>query len=108
MRFMLGITQSACEPAMYSLVSDYFPTKMRSTAISVLTAGSYIGAAASSLCIMATAQYGWRGCYKLMGAFGILAGALNLLLVREPKRDAFKEYEAAESGIKTPEPEKEE
>ena len=60
MRFILGAALSACEPAMYSLVADFFPTKMISTANSILFAGSYIGAAASSLCIMLTSRFGWR------------------------------------------------
>lgn len=93
MRFFLGATLSAAEPAMYSIVADYFPTKMISTANSILFAGSYVGAAASSLCIMLTSKFGWRGAFNIMGYGGILAG-LAMLIVREPIRGIFKKYEA--------------
>ena len=86
MRFLLGFTQSVAEPAMYSLVGDYFPENKISTINGILVTGSYLGASCSSLSIMLTARFGWRNCYNIMGAFGVFFGLLGLIFVREPKR----------------------
>lgn len=86
MRFLLGAAQSAAEPAMYSMISDYFPPEKISTANSVLMAGAYLGGGTGSLSIMLIKAYGWRACFNVMGISGVVIGLLSLLLVREPER----------------------
>ena len=51
LRFLNGIAMSAVEPAIFSLVGDYFPSSMKSTAIALIIAGTFLGASGSSLCI---------------------------------------------------------
>ena len=57
MRFVLGMAASASEPAMYSIVSDYFEVgKKRATANAVIMMGSYLGAGLSGLSILLVAS----------------------------------------------------
>lgn len=86
MRFLLGATQAACEPASFSLIADYFPSNKVSTATSILTAAPYLGSGLSSLSVIMIAALGWRACFGFMGSIGVLFGALGLLFMKEPKR----------------------
>mgnify|MGYP003695031247 CR=1 FL=1 len=86
MRFLLGATQAACEPASFSLIADYFPSNKVSTATSILTAAPYLGSGLSSLSVILIAAMGWRSCFTFMGALGVGFGALGLLFMKEPKR----------------------
>ena len=51
LRFFNGITMSAIEPAIFSLIGDYFPSNLKSTAIAIIIAGTFLGTSGSSLCI---------------------------------------------------------
>jgi hypothetical protein len=42
---------SAVEPALFSLVGDYFPSSIKSTANAIIIAGTFLGTAGSSLLI---------------------------------------------------------
>lgn len=59
MRFMLGGFESACNPASYSIIADYFPPNYRSTANAIETAGSYVGGGLASFTVLLIAKYGW-------------------------------------------------
>lgn len=93
MRFLLGVTQGALEPGMYSIIPDYFPKSKTTTANSIVSASQYLGAGLSSMSIMIIATAGWRAALKAMGVFGIAIGAAGLLFMREPERDVFKKYD---------------
>jgi MFS family permease len=71
---------------MFSLINDYFPQDKITTANSILTAGPYIGAALSTLCVVIISNFGWRNCYILMGLFGVLTGLSALFFIKEPTR----------------------
>ena len=43
-RVGVGIGESSASPASYSLLSDYFPPKVRSTILAIFSSGVYIGA----------------------------------------------------------------
>ena len=89
MRFCLGAFESACNPASYSLISDYFPVSYRSTANAVETAGSYVGGGLSSLCVILISKYGWRAMYKIAGITGIIMGIFSLIVLKEPERGKY-------------------
>jgi MFS family permease len=89
MRFMLGAFESACNPASYSIIADYFPSNYRSTANAIETAGSYVGGGLASFCVILIAKYGWRAMYKIIGGGGMIMGALSILLIKEPGRGVF-------------------
>jgi MFS family permease len=93
MRFILGTFVSATEPAGYSILGDYFPKSVRTTANAVLGTGAYIGSGLASLLIMIVGTHGWRAAYATKAAFGLIVGALAFLLIREPERGLFKKIE---------------
>lgn len=93
MRFLLGVTQGALEPGMYSIIPDYFPRSKTTTANSIVSASQYLGAGLSSMSIMIIASQGWRAALKAMGAFGVAIGAAGLLFMKEPERDVFRKYD---------------
>lgn len=76
MRFLLGVFESACNPASYSIIADYFPPSYRSTANAIETSGSYIGQGLSALSILIIAKSGWRSLYKFIGILGVVSGLI--------------------------------
>ena len=86
MRFILGLFVSATEPAGYSLLGDFFPRKVRTSANSVIGIGGYMGGGLSSLLIMVISKFGWRGTHILNGGMGIAIAALGLILLKEPEK----------------------
>jgi MFS family permease len=86
MRFILGLLVSATEPIGLSLIGDYFPRKIRTTANSVFGTGGYLGSASSVLFVFITKHFGWRWTYILSGGFGIFIGIISLFFVKEPKK----------------------
>ena len=89
MRFLLGGFESACNPASYSIIADYFSPKYRSTANAIETSGSYVGGGLASIGVILIKKYGWRSMYKIIGVVGILMGASVLAFIKEPKRGVF-------------------
>lgn len=63
MRFCLGGFESACNPASYALIADYFSPKYRSTANAIETSGSYVGGGIASIGVILIKKYGWRAMY---------------------------------------------
>lgn len=55
MRFLCGIFVSATEPCAYSILGDYFPKRLRTTANSLMNTSTYLGAGIASLSVMAVA-----------------------------------------------------
>lgn len=81
---------SAVEPAIFSLIGDYFPVNLKSTAIAIIIAGTFLGTSGSSLCIQATDMLGWRKTHSFMGFFGIATSILSYFILKEPVRNSFK------------------
>ena len=100
-RVFVGVGEAALSPAAYSMLADYFPPQQRARAMSVYTAGIYIGSAAAfivgGLVIAATSQDSevvlpllgsfrpWQAAFVLVALPGLLVIAL-MLSVREPVR----------------------
>ena len=55
MRFITGMCVSATEPAAFSILGDYFPKRLRTTANSVMNTATYVGSGIASLIVLIVA-----------------------------------------------------
>ncbi|HEX6184956.1 MAG TPA: MFS transporter [Pyrinomonadaceae bacterium] len=85
-RVMVGVGEATLGPAALSLLSDYFPPRMRATVQSVFSSGIAIGGGlAFFLGGQIGAAYGWRWAFYLLGFPGLLLCGFVLSL-REARR----------------------
>jgi len=76
-------------PCSYLIIADYFHPDYRATANSLYNSGIYLGGALASLSTLIIANAGWRWAFAIIGIIGGGLGILSLVLLREPKRNAF-------------------
>lgn len=102
-RIGVGIGEASASPAAYSMISDYFPKERRATALSIYSAGLYIGGGLSlPVGGLISARWhaafpdpaaaplglsGWQAAFLAVGLPGLLI-ALWVLSLREPERGA--------------------
>jgi MFS family permease len=99
-RIGVGVGESSASPAAYSLLCDYFPQRLRATAMSVYSSGIYIGAGIgvflggwvvdgwTALYPAGDAPFGlraWQAAFFVVGLPGLLLAAWVATL-REPVR----------------------
>ena len=101
-RVGVGVGEAALSPAAYSMLSDYFPKEKLATAISVYSAGVYLGSgiavligallvgmgsgpATVTLPLVGTI-FSWQLIFFYIGLPGLLLALLVRLAVREPAR----------------------
>lgn len=89
-RMMLGFFEAFCGPPAYSLIVDYFPPEVRTTANAVYAFGIYVGNALSSMIIVMISQLGWRWAYAITGMVGIGIGFLALIIIKDPIRGRYE------------------
>lgn len=108
-RIGVGVGEATASPSAYSLISDWFPARLRATALAIYSSGLYFGGGVSLL-IGAYALEKWNSAYPGGGPFGLVGwqaafiavGLPGLLLavwvytLREPVRGAI-------DGMPTPE-----
>ena len=86
-RIGVGVGEAGGTPGANSMLSDFFPAARRPMALSVFSLGAPIGAWLGSQIAGAIAyRFGWRAMFLALGIPGVLAGALVLLSIREPRR----------------------
>ncbi len=109
-RIGVGIGEATASPSAYSLISDYFPKKMRATALAIYSSGLYLGGGVSLLIGGKIVEW-WNAAYPVDAPFGlagwqaafIIVGLPGLLLamlvftLREPLRGQAE-------GLPTPPP----
>jgi len=72
-RFLLGVGEGGGFPAATKAVSEWFPSRERSTAMGLINAGTAVGAVNAPPAIAAIIHYlGWRWVFFLCGAAGLL------------------------------------
>lgn len=102
-RMTVGIGEAGGVPPSYAIVSDYFPPGRRGTALGLYNLGPPIGAALGvAFGAAIAAAYSWRDAFVIIGAVGLLAAVLVIVIVREPLRgglDAPKTGGATPSGF---------
>ena len=85
-RIFTGVGQAVLTPAALAMLGDVFPARRLGLASSIYYAGLPIGTALSlGLAGWLAPRYGWRVCFYVVGAVGLVAVAL-LALIREPAR----------------------
>jgi MFS family permease len=85
-RVMVGVGEATLGPAALSLLSDYFPPRMRASVQSIYAAGITIGGGlAFFLGGWIGLRYGWRFAFYFLGFPGLFF-ALLVFLLKEPKR----------------------
>jgi MFS family permease len=83
---MVGVGEATLGPAALSLLSDYFPPRVRATVQAVYSSGIAIGAGFAFLFGGQIAQaYGWRWAFYLLGFPGLVFAVLVLLLKEKPR-----------------------
>ncbi|CAN5687185.1 hypothetical protein BH11PSE6_BH11PSE6_25350 [soil metagenome] len=100
-RIGVGVGEATASPSAYSLISDYFPKRLRATALAIYSSGLYVGGGLS-LCIGGLivqrwnrawpeggplGLHGWQAAFLVVGLPGLLV-ALWIATLREPKRGA--------------------
>jgi MFS family permease len=85
-RVMVGVGEATLGPAALSLLSDYFPPRVRATVQAVYSSGIAIGAGfAFFLGGWLGQYYGWRLAFYALGFPGLVIAVLVFLLREEPR-----------------------
>jgi MFS family permease len=104
-RVGVGVGEAALSPAAYSMIADYFPPERRATAISVYSAGIFVGSGIAfllgGLVIHYVSAQGevmlplvgrtrpWQVVFYVLGIAGLLFSVV-FAFVREPPRQGVK------------------
>lgn len=85
-RVMVGVGEATLGPAALSLLSDYFPVRVRATVQAIYSSGIAIGAGIAFLFGGQIAQaFGWRWAFYLLGFPGLIFAVFVLLLKEKPR-----------------------
>ena len=85
-RVMVGVGEATLGPAALSLLSDYFPPRVRATVQAIYSSGIAIGAGLAFFLGGWLGQYyGWRLAFYALGFPGLLLALLVYLLREEPR-----------------------
>lgn len=98
-RIGVGVGEATASPSAYSLISDWFPKRMRATALAIYSSGLYVGGGVSLLIGGAIVENwnsayptdaplglaGWQAAFIIVGLPGLLLACLVFTL-REPLR----------------------
>jgi MFS family permease len=88
-RIGVGVGEAGGSPPAHAMISDYFTPEKRSTALSVYSAGIYIGVLIGFLMGGYLNQHvGWRTAFFVLGIPGIFFSLLFYATVKEPRRGA--------------------
>lgn len=108
-RIGVGVGEATASPSAYSLISDWFPARLRATALAIYSSGLYIGGGISLL-IGGLIVEGWNEAFPGGGPMGIVGWqaaflsvgipglilALWVMTLKEPIRGAIDGLETAE------------
>lgn len=85
-RLMVGVGEATLGPAALSLLSDYFPPRMRATVQGIYSSGIAIGSGlAFFLGGWLGQSYGWRWAFYFLGFPGLLLAVVVFMLKEQPR-----------------------
>ncbi len=94
-RLFVGVGEACLSPAALSMLSDLFPSNRRGTAAGLYYLGVPLGAGASFIVAgVFGPQIGWRNCFYVLGAIGIVLTPL-IFFLSDPKRGQFDQHDGA-------------
>lgn len=97
-RIGVGVGEAGGSPPAHAMISDYFTPETRSTALSVYSAGIYIGVLVGFVMGGYLNQHlGWRTAFIVVGLPGVIFSLLFYRTVKEPRRGA-SDVNAAPAG----------
>ncbi|MDC0886969.1 MFS transporter [Altererythrobacter sp.] len=82
-RIGVGVGEATASPSAYSLISDWFPARLRGTALAIYSSGLYLGGGMSIL-IGAVALEWWNETYPGGGPFGLVGWQAAFIAVGLP------------------------
>lgn len=82
-RVGVGIGEATAAPSAYSLISDWFPRRLRATALAIYSAGLYVGGGVS-LGIGGLIVSGWNKAYPGGGPLGLVGWQAAFMIVGVP------------------------
>lgn len=86
-RMFIGVGESILTPTSMSLLSDSFPSKKMGFAAGFYYMGVPIGVGVSLLIAGYLGEsLGWRNCFYLLGALGLVLGLCSLLFKDRPRK----------------------
>lgn len=109
-RIGVGVGEASANPCAYSLISDWFPKRIRATALSIYSSGLFVGSGLS-LVIGGTiverwnhafpgggplGLVGWQAAFVIVGIPGLIL-AIWVLMLREPVRGAIDGLESKDN-----------
>ncbi|HMN43969.1 MAG TPA: MFS transporter [Povalibacter sp.] len=97
-RIGIGVGEAGCNPASYSIISDYFDAKRRATALAIFHAGASVGVFIGFLVAGYVLQhYTWRHAFFIVGVPGLLLALLVKFTLREPQRGMSDQHQSLEA-----------
>src|SRR6476469_3831194 len=85
-RMMVGVGEATLGPAALSLLSDYFPPRVRATVQAIYSSGIAIGAGLAFFLGGWLGQYyGWRVAFYALGFPGIVIAVLVYFMREQPR-----------------------
>src|SRR5690606_4764245 len=86
-RMTVGVGEAGGVPPSYAIISDYFPSGTRGTALSLFNLGPPIGQALGvAFGASIAAAYSWRLAFVWVGIVGVAAAAIVWFGVRDPEK----------------------
>jgi len=86
-RTATGVGEAGGSPPSHSLISDYFPTSRRATALAIYAMSVPFGTALGNVASGWSNQYfGWRLTFVFVGLPGVLVALLAWATIKEPPR----------------------
>ena len=102
-RMAVGVGEAGGVPPSYAIISDYFPSGQRGTALSVYNFGPPIGMAMGvAFGASIAAAYSWRWAFIVLGAVGVVTALIVRVFVREPVRGGLDQATLPERGANRP------
>ena len=96
-RMMVGVGEAGGVPPSYAIISGYFPSGRRGTALGLYNLGPPIGQALGiAFGASIAVAFSWRHAFVVLGAVGLAAALMVILLVREPRGDDIEPPTGAE------------